>query len=64
MRPGGVSRLRSLVPGSHPLPKDGIKVSVETVNNAPLKDVKANTIGKWETARENPSTAESATRPI
>ncbi|MGN0615682.1 hypothetical protein [Ruminococcus flavefaciens] len=38
--------------GSRPAPKDGIKVSVETVNNVPLKDVKANTIGKWETSKE------------
>jgi len=38
--------------GSHPAPKSGIKVSVETKNNVSVKELKELTVGKWETARE------------
>ncbi|MBP5580605.1 hypothetical protein [Ruminococcus sp.] len=38
--------------GSRPASKNGITVSVETVNNVPIKDIIANTTGKWETTKE------------
>ena len=38
--------------GSRPASKSSIKASVETVNNVSMKDLKAETTGKWETTRE------------
>ena len=38
--------------GSRPISNSGIKASVETINNVPIKDRKEQTVGKWETTRE------------
>ena len=38
--------------GSRPVSNSGIKASVETINNVPIKDRKEQTVGKWETTRE------------
>jgi hypothetical protein len=38
--------------GSRPVSNSGIKASVETVNNLSMNELKTNTTGKWETARE------------
>ena len=38
--------------GSRPASKSGIKASVETENNVPVKERKTQTTGKWETSRE------------
>ncbi len=38
--------------GSRPVSNSGIKASVETVNNLLMNELKTNTTGKWETARE------------
>ena len=38
--------------GSRSVSNSGIKASVETINNVPVKERKAQTAGKWETNRE------------